>query len=301
MRVRTHSPLVGALIGGLAAFSLVAAGCGNDTDEAAGDDVVQESDFVFESVTAPGQGAFTAPVDVAPDTGPVFQGFAGARQGGGCDKEMLKDELDQRPEAKAAYAEVLGMSQDDVDGYIDTLEPQVLGEDTKFTNHGLNDQGKPFPVASNLEAGTAVLVDKDDSGKSGGPRPVTRCRCGNPLLPAPEIGAKRPEWVTTTTGDPTTSSSSTSSSSTSSSTTTSSSSTSSSTSTSSTTSSIPEDETTTSGDTDGGGDSGDGTATDGPATATDTGGGVVDGASDQGTAPNGDSPATDDQVTIANG
>ncbi|MGL4298932.1 MAG: DUF6777 domain-containing protein, partial [Candidatus Neomicrothrix subdominans] len=143
MRVRTHSPLVGALIGGLAAFSLVAAGCGNDTDEAAGDDVVQESDFVFESVTAPGQGAFTAPVDVAPDTGPVFQGFAGARQGGGCDKEMLKDELDQRPEAKAAYAEVLGMSQDDVDGYIDTLEPQVLGEDTKFTNHGLNDQGKP--------------------------------------------------------------------------------------------------------------------------------------------------------------
>ena len=78
MRVRTHSPLVGALIGGLAAFSLVAAGCGNDTDEAAGDDVVQESDFVFESVTAPGQGAFTAPVDVAPDTGPVFQGFAGA-------------------------------------------------------------------------------------------------------------------------------------------------------------------------------------------------------------------------------
>ena len=35
MRVRTHSPLVGALIGGLAAFSLVAAGCGNDTDEAA--------------------------------------------------------------------------------------------------------------------------------------------------------------------------------------------------------------------------------------------------------------------------
>ena len=47
MRVRTRSPLVGALIGGLVAFSLVAAGCGNDTDEAAGDDVVQESDFVF--------------------------------------------------------------------------------------------------------------------------------------------------------------------------------------------------------------------------------------------------------------
>ncbi|MEZ5373749.1 MAG: DUF6777 domain-containing protein [Microthrixaceae bacterium] len=123
----------------------------------------------------------------------------GARQGGGCDKEMLKAELDQRPEVKAEYAQVLGMQAEEVNGYIDTLEPQVLGTNMKVTNHGLNDQGKAYPIASDLEAGTAVLVDKDESGKLGGPQPVTRCKCGNPLLKAPELGVKRPEWVTTTT------------------------------------------------------------------------------------------------------
>ena len=201
MHARGKSSITGVIVGGLAAFSLLAAGCGNDTggEEAEAADVVQESDFVLEPASEPGQGAFTPPVDVAPDTGPAFQGIQGARQGGGCDKEMLKAELDQRPEVKAEYAQVLGMQAEEVNGYIDTLEPQVLGTNMKVTNHGLNDQGKAYPIASDLEAGTAVLVDKDESGKLGGPQPVTRCKCGNPLLKAPKLGVKRPEWVTTTT------------------------------------------------------------------------------------------------------
>lgn len=310
MGVQRRSGAIGILFGTAMAFTLLATSCGNDTEEeAAGEDVVQESDFVVEAPTDPGQGAFTAPVDIAPADDPLF-GFRRQDDGGGtvapgqdptqappvqapggCDKEAFKAELANRPEAKKEWAATLEVPEDQVDPYIDGLEPQILATDMKVTNHGLSEDGKAFPILSTLEGGTAVLVDKNDSGKTAN-QPVTRCKCGNPLLKAPEIGEKRPEWVTTTTGDTTTSSTSSTTSST----------TTSSTTTSSTTTTLLEttttffddtttsiiDRTTTGGGTDGSGtDSGTAGGTDGSDTdgnvdgggtaVVDTGGAVVDG------------------------
>ena len=205
MRGQGGSSVAGVVVGGLASFALLVSGCGNDTgtDEAAAADVVQETDFVFEPADEPGEGAFTAPIDVAPEPGEVFQGFAGQRssryrQGGGCDPEKLIAELDERPAVKAEYARVLGIGTEDVNDYIGGLKSGVLGTNMRVTNHRLDDRNKAYPFAADLEVNTAVLIDQDESGKLGGPQPVTRCKSGNPLLKPPEIGAKRPEWVTTT-------------------------------------------------------------------------------------------------------
>ena len=58
--------------------------------------------------------------------------------------------------------------------YIRELRPVTLTRDTRVTNHSFVD-GRAVAFQSILQAGTAVLVDKDGV-------PVVRCRCGNPLL-----------------------------------------------------------------------------------------------------------------------
>lgn len=60
--------------------------------------------------------------------------------------------------------------------YLAELTPVTLTRDTRVTNHGFRD-GRPVPLQSVLQAGTAVLVDR-----YGVPR--SRCACGNPLIPA---------------------------------------------------------------------------------------------------------------------
>jgi hypothetical protein len=60
--------------------------------------------------------------------------------------------------------------------YVFELTPVILRADTWVTNHGYSN-GRPTPIQSVLQAGTAVLVDS-----YGVPR--VKCYCGNPLLPS---------------------------------------------------------------------------------------------------------------------
>jgi hypothetical protein len=55
------------------------------------------------------------------------------------------------------------------------LTPLILRADTRVTNHGFED-GRVTSFSSILQAGTAVLVDKQGV-------PVVKCFCGNPLTP----------------------------------------------------------------------------------------------------------------------
>ncbi len=57
--------------------------------------------------------------------------------------------------------------------FIRKLRPVTLTKDTQLTNHSFT-AGDAKAYQAILQKGTAVLVDKDG-------KPVTRCRCGNPL------------------------------------------------------------------------------------------------------------------------
>ncbi len=157
------------LLATLFAVTLVAAAC--DSGDSDGD----SEERVFELAADVGPDAFTPSVVTDEQT---------------CDKDELMEELESRPDAHREWAEVLDVDEDEVADYIDTLESEVLDVDTAVINHGLAD-GQAYPRSSVLEAGTAVLVDPEKG------TPVTRCKCGNPLLP-PEDGEPPAETTTTT-------------------------------------------------------------------------------------------------------
>ncbi|MBV6510311.1 MAG: hypothetical protein JJLCMIEE_03450 [Acidimicrobiales bacterium] len=222
--------LVVGVIGLIAAGVMGAVLVTNDDDEdlslETGDYVATSEGFVIEPDDRAGPDAFTAPVNTAAD--------------GACDPEALIAELESRPDAHREWAEVLGVPEEEVATYILALEPRVLGQNTAVTNHGLHD-GQAYARPSELEAGTAVLVDAnypytasmlppDDvyvppdestssssettstlptttgppeqpttTGPPGEEQPVTRCKCGNPLLPAYQNEPPAPLETTTTT------------------------------------------------------------------------------------------------------
>jgi hypothetical protein len=102
----------------------------------------------------------------------------------------------------------MGLTPEQVPAYISGLKSAVLTADTKVTNHGLKD-GHAYPRQSVLTAGTAVLVDTGGATAPsttsssappatapGGGIIVTRCKCGNPLLPPGD--PKAPEEPTAT-------------------------------------------------------------------------------------------------------
>lgn len=101
--------------------------------------------------------------------------YGGTRNQQSCDKQKMIDFLEANPTKRAAWAEVQGISSSEVSSYINGLTPVILRSDTRVTNHGFKN-GRPNPMQSVLQAGTAVLVDQ-----YGTPR--ARCACGNPLLP----------------------------------------------------------------------------------------------------------------------
>jgi len=204
-----------ALLWGLAACSKTEV-----SERPTGADALEASSeypgFVVEPAQEIGPHAFTAPVtdDVSI-----------------CDKAKLLAELQSRPDAFREWARVLSLQEDEVGGYIASLTPRILDVDTPVTNHGLAD-GVAYPRLSVLTAGTAVLVDErgpsvfypppevppevppqnppEESSTTAStttttttsppatPPPVTRCKCGNPLLPPP----LPPETTTSTTTTP---------------------------------------------------------------------------------------------------
>jgi hypothetical protein len=180
--------IVGILAASVMGYALV-------TDDDSGDSggssqQVTADGFVVEQPGEVGPDAFTPPVNTGPDQT--------------CNKAALLRELQARPDAYREWGMVLGVPEADIPAYIETLRPFVLTVDTPVTNHGLHD-GHAYPRPALLVAGTAVLVDDEfpydsmvanvvpvtttttaptttttvpDAGV-----PVTRCRCGNPLLP----------------------------------------------------------------------------------------------------------------------
>lgn len=216
---------VGFVVGVVIAGGILLAA--DDDDAGPGGMRITEEGLVFEPAANVGPDAFTPPVDTDDDQV--------------CDKERFVEELQARPDALREWSRVLGMAEDQVPAYVDTLQPIVLTSDTPVTNHGLRN-GQAYARPSLLQKGTAVLVDPTFPGLiplptttttpglqtvptttttttaqpttttttadttttlvEGG-TPVTRCKCGNPLLP-PYKGAMGVETTTTTEGEPTT-------------------------------------------------------------------------------------------------
>jgi len=171
--------------------------------------------FVVEQPGVVGPGAFTPPVNTGPDQT--------------CNKAALLSELQARPDAYREWGMVLGVPETDIPSYIESLRPFVLTVDTPVTNHGLHN-GHAYPRPALLVAGTAVLMDDEFPYDATNPKvtttsttavnsptttttvpeagvPVTRCKCGNPLLPPygpPSTTTSTSTSTTTTTTVPTT-------------------------------------------------------------------------------------------------
>lgn len=101
--------------------------------------------------------------------------YGGTRNVASCDVEQQVSYLADQPAKNAAFASTLGISANEVPGYLRSLTPLQLRVDTRVTNHGFRD-GTATSYQAVLQAGTAVLVD--DRGV-----PRVRCACGNPLTP----------------------------------------------------------------------------------------------------------------------
>lgn len=101
--------------------------------------------------------------------------YGGTLNAASCDVDQLVDFLTSNPDKGAAWAEVQGVSLQELPDYLSGLTPVNLGVDTRVINHGFAN-GKATPREAVLQRGTAVLVD-------GNGVPRVKCGCGNPLLP----------------------------------------------------------------------------------------------------------------------
>jgi len=101
--------------------------------------------------------------------------YGGTRDNSSCNAKQMLDFLTQNPGKAAAWAAVQRIRPDQLSDYLSQLTPVTLLSDTRVTNHGYVN-GKATTIPEILQAGTAVLVDKN-----GVPR--ARCFCGNPLTP----------------------------------------------------------------------------------------------------------------------
>jgi hypothetical protein len=119
---------------------------------------------------------------VASGTEPGLYGGSGDAQV--CDAGRLVAFLDEHPDKAAAWSGVLGISPEEISGYVASLSPVVLISDTLVTNHGFAN-GEATTITSVLQAGTAVMVD--DHGV-----PRVKCNCGNPLTPPEPVASS--DW-----------------------------------------------------------------------------------------------------------
>ena len=144
-----------------------------------------ETDYVFQPANSTGPDPFTPSfanytINLETETlesGEVSGASTGLYGGTGenaCDIDKLIAFLQANPDIGAAWAEVQGITPEELEDFIRGLTPAVLLQNTLVTNHGYAD-GEAIPFLAVLEAGTAVLVDEE-----GIPR--ARCACGNPLL-----------------------------------------------------------------------------------------------------------------------
>jgi hypothetical protein len=143
-----------------------------------GEEEAEAQTVRFQEPTERGPDPFTRATDrhgrakVKVGSGP----FGGTGSDLVCDRELLISSLRARSDRMREWARVLDVEPtiSKVASYIRKLRPVTLTRDTRVTNHSFVD-GRAVGYQAILQAGTAVLVDKDG-------KPVARCRCGNPLL-----------------------------------------------------------------------------------------------------------------------
>ena len=121
----------------------------------------------------PGTGSGPPVITSTPATTPGLYG--GTRQVATCDKQKLISFLGANPDKGRAWAQVEGITSDQIPAYVNGLTSVILRGDTRVTNHGF-ENGQATEYQSVLQAGTGVMVDR-----FGVPR--VRCYCGNPLTP----------------------------------------------------------------------------------------------------------------------
>ncbi|WP_405739956.1 PASTA domain-containing protein [Streptomyces sp. NBC_00028] len=141
------------------------------------------------------------PVTSQPVRGSLQQGdtpglYGGSKQPTICDVDKLEKFLtDPMNDQKAqAWARALGITTAEIPEYLDRLTPVLLRHDTLVQNHDYK-KGKAVPYDSLLQAGIAILVDRQG-------QPAAKCSCGNPLRPfagdtnriSVEFGDGNKEW-----------------------------------------------------------------------------------------------------------
>jgi len=161
------------------------------------------AEVLLESAASLGTDPFTPPLDPDPGSSPDVPGgrirtggtpppsdqlYGGTGDLGRCNRAQLVRFMREHPAEAAAWAAVHGIEPDAIERFVRRLTPAVLRADTRITNHGFAG-GRATPFQSVMEAGTAVLIDRDGL-------PVVRCRCGNPLKP-PVATAGSPKYVGT--------------------------------------------------------------------------------------------------------
>ncbi|WSV36907.1 hypothetical protein OG462_05995 [Streptomyces sp. NBC_01077] len=159
---------------------------GNDTAGSGGGEVFLQNAAAsgpdpFTKSTARADTASASPASLPPRTASATPEVSGSTPGlyGGtqsvasCNVEQQVRFLSGEPAKNTAFASVLGISANEVPGYLRSLTPLQLRADTRVTNHGFRD-GSATTYQAVLQSGTAVLVD-------GRGVPRVRCACGNPL------------------------------------------------------------------------------------------------------------------------
>ncbi len=97
-----------------------------------------------------------------------------------CDRELLKQRLRADRHRLDAWLELQGITESELDSFIDRLETRILEEPTPVTNHGCFPDGEgpcPFEIQSVLGKGTPVWFDPQQD------RIVAKCTCSNPIKP----------------------------------------------------------------------------------------------------------------------
>ena len=178
-------------------FVVVMVGIGRLTEPAAHG----RGEIVLEAASAAGQHPFTAsvatgaaPAAPAPAGGRTASAasgsgatliattrgsqpglYGGTRSAPSCDAQKLIEDLQRSPAEAAAFAEVEGITPQDIPSFAGGLTGVVLRGDTRVTDHGFI-KDHPSVFQSVLETGTRVMVDH-----FGVPR--VRCAGGTPLGP----------------------------------------------------------------------------------------------------------------------
>ncbi len=183
-----------ALVGGGVVYLLA-----NDSGNQAGEAISVTTEPISTAIdpfTPTGSTGTDVPVTpVEPSTSVQVPGgkaglYGGTLKTSQCDKAQLVSFLAANPDKAKAWAQVQGISVEQIAPFVNKLTSVVLRSDTMVVNHGFAN-GKATTFTSVLQAGTAVLVN--DQGL-----PVVKCYCGNPLTAAPvdpgPITYKGPTW-----------------------------------------------------------------------------------------------------------